>query len=137
MLSNFLHYFSNISLQHIRSTAKNMKQNLLFIENKIWWFLGSKMAIFWKIAANFKISHNNLLSAYYCVKCYQNCCVTNCNAVIQHIQRGAQNFNGKILFKAKINRSFFLNTLYMDILINLKSELWLQTKGLGALLINE
>ena len=62
---------------------------------------------FWKITANYKISLNNVLCAYYCVTCYQNCCVTNCNAGIQNIQRGAQNFNGKVLFKGKTFVSFF------------------------------
>ena len=34
--------------------------------------------------------------------------MTNCNVFIQHIQRGAQNINGKVLFKGKTNGSFFL-----------------------------
>ena len=98
----FQTYFYNISKGQQKYEGEPTflrKLNLIF---KV------KNGHFWQITANFKISHNNLLSVYSCVKCYQNCCVTNFNAVKQHIQRGAQNFNGNILFKGKALWLLFL-----------------------------
>ena len=109
MFWNFLHYFfKHISTTYPKDINKYEREPTFL--RKLNLIFRVKNGHFWQITANFKISHNNLLSAYSCVKCYQNCCVTKFNAVKQHIQRGAQNFNGNILFKGKALWPLFFET---------------------------
>ena len=126
MFSNFLHYyFKRISTTYPKD-SKKYEGEPAFLRKLNLMVFRVKNGHFWQITANFKISHNNLLSAYSCVKCYQNCCVTNCNAVIQHIQRGAQNFNGKVLFKGKTFESFFKHPVFMinDLFTTVQRIFW-------------